>query len=106
MTTRANRLLILAYRAHQRGETEIAGRMAALAFQSPDAESIVQAVQNAPEEPQTDVEKAEAILRKAEASTKGNIFTEDGTAALLSIAEKLHDSGMPKVAKSIARIAQ
>ena len=107
MTTRANRLLTLAFRAHERGEPEIASRMATLAFNSPDSSSIIEALQSsASGKPESDVERAEAMLRKAEASTKGDVFTAEGKANLLTIAEKVHSAGFSKVAKSIAKIAQ
>ena len=107
--TRARRLLTLAYKAHQRGEPEIASRIAVLAFDEPDSASLFEGI-NSKDEEKTEaavtVQNAEAILRKAEGSTEGGIFTEEGVDKLLAIARKLHQAGYPKVAKSISRAAQ
>jgi hypothetical protein len=108
--TRARRLLTLAYKAHQRGEPEIASRIATLAFDETDSASLIEEINSTPETADTTVavtvRNAEAILRKAEGSTKGSIFTGEGVDKLLAIAKKLHQAGFPKVAKSIARAAQ
>jgi hypothetical protein len=105
--TRAQRLLTLAYKAHQRSETEIAGRIVSLAFAEPDVAAVfekINATENV-EEPSTEVERAEAALRAAEASTSGNILSEEGTKQLMVIAEKVHKAGLPKVAAALARTA-
>lgn len=107
--TRARRLLTLAYRSHQRGEQEIASRIATLAFNEPDAASLFEEIHSATEisdEWAVTIQNAEAILRKAESSTEGSIFTSEGIERLLAIAKKIHQDGFPKVAKSIARAAQ
>jgi hypothetical protein len=107
--TRARRLLTLAYKAHQRGEQEIASRIAILAFTEPDSASLFEEINSETEiadEADVTVQNAEAILRKAEGSTEGSIFTEEGVDKLLAIAKKIHQAGFPKVAKSIARAAQ
>ena len=107
--TRARRLLTLAYKAHQRGEQEIASRIAILAFTEPDSASLFEEINSTTgiaNEVAVTVQNAEAILRKAEGSTKGSIFTEEGVNKLLAIAKKIHQAGFPKVAKSIARAAQ
>ena len=112
--TRARRLLTLAYRAHQRGEQEIASRIAVLAFAEPDSASLIEEINSTTEPDEVDevdegavtVQNAEAILRKAEGSTEGGIFTAEGVDKLLAIAKKIHQAGFPKVAKSIARAAQ
>ena len=107
--TRARRLLTLAYKAHQRGEKEIASRIATLAFNEPDSASLFEEIHSATEvddEADVTVQNAEAILRRAEGSTEGSIFTEEGVAKLLAVAKKIHQAGFPKVAKSIARAAQ
>ena len=107
--TSARRLLTLAYRAHQRNEPEIAARIATLAFDESDSAELFEEV-NSPgkvsEEVAVTVQNAEAILRKAEGSTEGSIFTEEGVDKLLAIAKKIHQAGFPLVAKSIARAAQ
>ncbi len=106
--TRARRLLTLAYKAHQRGETEIASRISILAFTEPDAASLFEEINSGTEildEKEQTTRNAEAILRQAEASTEGSIFTTEGVEKLLVIAQKVHTAGLPKVAKSIARAA-
>lgn len=106
--TRARRLLTLAYRADQRGEKEIAARIATMAFAQEDAASLFEEINSETEvvdEATSQVRKTEAVLRKAEASTEGNIFTPDGRKQLLTIAEKAHKAGFPKIAKSIVRVA-
>ena len=107
--TSARRLLTLAYRAHQRSEPEIAARIATLAFDEADSAELFEEVNSpakANQEVAVTVQNAEAILRKAEGSTEGSIFTEEGVDKLLAIAKKIHQAGYPKVAKSIARAAQ
>ena len=107
--TRARRLLTLAYKAHQRGEAEIASRIAILAFTEPDSASLFEEINSTTEiadEMSVTVRNAEAILRKAESATEGSIFTEEGVDKLLAIAKKIHQAGFPKVAKSIARAAR
>jgi hypothetical protein len=107
--TRARRLLTLAYKAHQRGETEIASRIATLAFAEPDSASLFEEINSTTEiadEVAVTVQNAEAILRKAEGSTEGSIFTSEGVDKLLAIAKKIHQAGLHKVAKSVARAAQ
>ena len=104
--TRAQRLLTLAYKAHQRSETEIAGRIVSLAFAEPDVAALfekINATENAA--PSTDVEQTEAALRAAEAFSTGSILSKEGIAQLMVIAEKVHKAGMPKVAALIARTA-
>jgi hypothetical protein len=106
--TQARRLLTLAYRANQRGETEIAARIATMAFAQEDAASLFEEIHSATkvDDEATDrVRSAEAAMRQAEASTQGSIFTVEGTKQLLAIAEKVHKAGFPKVAQSIARAA-
>ena len=105
--TRAQRLLTLAYKAHQRSETEIAGRIVSLAFAEPDVAALfekINATENA-EKSSTDVEQTEAALRAAEAFSTGSILSKEGIAQLMVIAEKVHKAGMPKVAALIARTA-
>ncbi len=110
--TRARRLLTLAYKAHQRGEAEIASRIAILAFDEQDSAPLFEKINKDDDdddetsEAAVTVQSAEAILRKAEGSTKGSIFTEEGVAKLLAIAKKIHQAGFPKVAKSVSRAAQ
>jgi rubrerythrin len=108
--TRARRLLTLAYKAHQRGEQEIASRIAILAFDEQDSAPLFEKINKDDDDEKTEaavtVQNAEAILRKAEGSTNGSIFTEEGVEKLLAIAKKIHQAGFPKVAKSIARAAQ
>lgn len=107
--TRARRLLTLAYKAAQRGETAIAGRVATIAFAEADAPALFEEVNASTEigdEAATAVQKAEAVLRKAEATTNGPIFSEEAIARFLSIAKKIHDAGYPKLAKSLARATQ
>lgn len=107
--TSARRLLTLAYRAHQRGEPEIASRIATLAFDESDSAALIEEINSTTEiadKVAVTVRNAEAILRKAEGSTEGSIFTGEGVDKLLAIAKKLHQAGFPKVAKSIARAAQ
>lgn len=106
--TRARRLLTLAYKAHQREETEIAARIATLAFSEPDSADLFEAINADTEEEDEQVQTAKAaedVLRKAEASVEGGIFTDDGIETLLTIAQKVHQAGYPKVARSIARVA-
>ena len=107
--TRARRLLTLAYKAHQRGEPEIAARIAVLAFDEQDSAPLFEKINTDDEETSeaaVTVQNAEAILRKAEGSTEGSIFTEEGVDKLLAVAKKIHQAGLPKVAKSLARAAQ
>ncbi len=106
--TQARRLLTLAYRANQRGETDIAARIATLAFACEDSASLFEEIHSATKtaDAATDsVAQAEATLRQAEASTSGSIFTTEGEQQLMAIAEKVHKAGFPKVAKSIANAA-
>ena len=106
---RAVRLLTLAYKAHQRGETEIASRISTLAFAEPDAAEMfedIHTVLTSSEQVDDEVYSAEAILRKAEATAEGKIFTSEGVEQLLDIARATHQAGFPKVAKSISRAAQ
>lgn len=103
--TRARRLLTLAYRAHQRDEREIAARISTLAFESDDAGNLFEALSSETDSDggeEDAVKDTEAALRKAEAATAGKIFTPAGEASLLAIAEKLHQAGLPKIAKSVA----
>ncbi len=108
--TRARRLLTLAYKAHQRGEAEIASRIAILAFDEQDSAPLFEKINKDDDDETSEaavtVQNAEAILRKAEGSTKGSIFTQEGVEKLLAVAKKIHQAGFPKVAKSIARAAQ
>jgi rubrerythrin len=107
--TRARRLLTLAYKAHQRGEQEIASRIAILAFDEQDSAPLFEEINSTGDEKTeaaVTVQNAEAILRKAEGSTEGSIFTEEGVEKLLAVAKKIHQAGFPKVAKSVARAAQ
>jgi hypothetical protein len=106
--TRSRRLLTLAYKAHQRGEREIASRIAILAFSEPDAADLLEEINSGVEiadEHEDTIRNAEAILRKAEALAEGGVFTAEGAASLLAIAEKVHKAGLPKVARSIVRVA-
>lgn len=106
--TRARRLLTLAYKAHQRSENDIAARIATLAFESSDAASLFEEINSTTEiadEQTQKVRNAEAMLRRAEGSTEGTIFTPEGIERLLAIAQKVHQAGYPKVAKSIAQVA-
>ncbi len=106
--TRARRLLTLAYRAHQRGEPEIASRIAILAFTEPDAAALFEEIHSSTEivdEMNATVQNAMSTLRKAEEVTEGSIFSTEGVEALLTIAKKAHQAGYPKLAKSIARAA-
>lgn len=106
--TQARRLLTLAYRANQRGETEIAARIATLAFAQEDAATLFEEIHSATKATDAEtnaVQQAEAKLRQAEASTQGSIFTTEGAQQLMVIAEKVHKAGFPKVAKSIANAA-
>jgi len=106
--TRARRLLTLAYRANQRGETEIASRIATMAFAQEDAASLFEEINSETEiadESVSTVRKAEALLRTAEASTDGDVLTAEGKRSILAIAEKAHKAGFPKVAKSLVRVA-
>ncbi len=102
--TRAHRLLSLAFQTQQRGETAIAGRIVSLAFAEPEAAAMIESLNGKPTAG-TPEQKAEAILRKAEASTQGSIFTTEGTSSLLAIAEKAHKDGLPKIAQLIADVA-
>ena len=107
--TRARRLLTLAYKAHQRGEQEIASRIAILAFDEQDSAPLFEKISKDDDETSeasVTIQNAEAILRKAEGSTEGSIFTEEGVEKLLAVAKKIHQAGFPKVAKSVARAAQ
>lgn len=107
--TRAQRLLTLAYKAHQRGETAIASRITAFAFAEPDSAELFEKInaETAPAASGTsDVERAEATLRAAEATTEGSIFSSEGSDALLAIAEKAHKDGLPKIAAAIANAAK
>jgi len=106
---RARRLLTLAYMAHQRGEPEIASRIATLAFAEPDAASLFEEIRSTTEivdETNATVQNAMSTLRKAEEVTEGSIFSAEGVETLLTIAKKAHQAGFPKLAKSIARAAQ
>jgi len=106
--TRARRLLTLAYRANQRGEKEIAARIATMAFAQEDAASLFEEINSTTEvadEITSKVRQAENILRKAEASSEGSIFTQEGAKQLLTIAEKAHKAGYTKIAQSIKRVA-
>ncbi len=105
--TRAQRLLTLAYKAHQRNEPELSGRIVAFAFAEPEAAEIFENISASTGEVVVDAatQKAEATLRAAEAATEGNLFTADGTEKLLEIAGKAHKAGLPKVAKLIAEVA-
>ena len=107
---RAQRLLTLAYKAHQRGEHAIAGRITSLAFDDPDVAAAFHEMND--EDPvalkaaaRSEVQETEDVLRRAEAATKGSIFTAEGEARLLEIAGKVHKAGFPKVAKSIVNAA-
>jgi len=103
--TRAKRLLTLAYKAHQRNEPELAGRIVTFAFAEPEAADIFESINASDVSVDAGTKKAEATLRAAEAATEGNIFTEGGTEKLLEIAGKAHKAGLPKVAKLIAEVA-
>ncbi len=106
--TQARRLLTLAFRANQRGESEIAARIATLAFSCEDSASLFEEIHAATKtaDAETDsVALTEDKLRQAEASTQGSIFTTEGEQQLMAIAEKVHKAGFPKVAKSIANAA-
>jgi hypothetical protein len=104
---RAQRLLTLAYKAHQRNEPELAGRIVTFAFAEPETADLFERINasdvSAPVDSVT--KKAEATLRAAEAATEGNLFTDAGTETLLAIAGKAHKAGLPKVAKLIADVA-
>jgi rubrerythrin len=104
---RAQRLLTLAYKAHQRNEPEISGRIVTLAFAEPEAADLFERINAAPtsDTEGSDEEQTEDTLRAAEAATKGNVFSKEGVSTLLSIAEKAHNAGLPKVAKLIAETA-
>ena len=105
---RAQRLLTLAYKADQRNEKDIAGRIVSLAFAEPEMAEVFERLNAKPTTLATassDDDQAETVLRRAEASTQGSIFTVEGTRQLLAIAEKAHKDGLPKVAKLIADIA-
>ena len=105
--TRAQRLLTLAYKAHQRNEPEISGRIVTFAFAEPEAADLFERInaEHAPTKAGSEVEQTEATLRAAEAATKGNVFSNQGVSKLLEIAEKTHNAGLPKVAKLIAETA-
>lgn len=105
--TRAKRLLTLAYKAHQRNEPELSGRIVAFAFAEPEAADLFERINASDGEDavDSDTKKAEDVLRAAEASTAGNIFTNVGSEKLLEIAGKAHKAGLPKVAKLIAEVA-
>jgi hypothetical protein len=104
---RAQRLLTLAYKAHQRNEPELAGRIVTFAFAEPETADLFERINASDGGATVDsaTQKAEATLRAAEAATKGNLFTEGGTEKLLAIAGKAHKAGLPKVAKLIADVA-
>ena len=104
---RAQRLLTLAYRAHQRNEPELAGRIVTFAFAEPETADLFERINASDAAPVDTVpfKEVEATLRAAEAATKGNLFTEGGTEKLLEIAGKAHKAGLPKVAKLIADVA-
>jgi rubrerythrin len=108
--TRARRLLTLAYKAHQRGEQEIASRIAILAFDEQDSAPLFEKINKDDDDETAEaavtVQNAEAILRKAEGSTEGSIFTAEGVEKLLAVAKKIHQAGFPKVARSVAKAAQ
>ncbi len=104
--TRAQRLLTLAYKAHQRGEEDIAGRITTLAFSETDSAGIFEKLSAETSPGTSDVDRAEATLRAAEASTEGAIFTSAGSEQLLAIAEKAHKDGLPQVAAVIANAAK
>jgi hypothetical protein len=105
--TRAQRLLTLAYKAHQRGEEAIASRITAFAFAEPDSAQLFEKINAEKASGKlTEVERAEATLRAAEATTKGSIFSSKGSEQLLSIAEKAHKNGLPKIAAAIANAAK
>lgn len=106
---RAQRLLALACQTYKRGEAAIAGRIALLAFEDPNIETVLQELSEAgdtlAEVGAEEVRDVEDALRRAEAATKGSIFTNEGVDRLLAIAEKVHKAGFPKVANSIVRAA-
>ncbi len=104
--TRAQRLLTLAYKAHQRGEEELAGRITTFAFADPDSAQLFEKINAETSPDHSEVERAEATLRAAEASTKGPIFSREGSEQLLAIAEKAHKDGLPQVAAVIANAAK
>lgn len=104
--TRAQRLLTLAYKAHQRGEEAIAGRIVSFAFAETDSAQLFEQISAAPTAGTSEVDKAEATLRAAEATTSGAIFSAKGSEQLLAIAEKAHKDGLPKVAAVIADAAK
>lgn len=103
--TRAQRLLTLAYKAHQRGEETIATRITAFAFAEPDSAQLFEKIASEKTSGNSEVERAEATLRAAEATTKGSIFSSRGSEQLLAIAEKAHKDGLPKIAAAIANAA-
>jgi hypothetical protein len=104
--TRAKRLLTLAYKAHQRGEGEIAGRITAFAFAEPESAQLFESINADNTSGSSEVERTEATLRAAEATTEGSIFSSTGNAQLLAIAEKAHKDGLPKIAAAIADAAK
>jgi hypothetical protein len=104
--TRAKRLLTLAYKAHQRGEEAIAARISAFAFAEADSAQLFEDINSETPSGNSDVDRAEATLRAAEASTKGSIFSGKGSEQLLAIAEKAHKDGLPNVAAAIANAAK
>ncbi len=104
--TRAQRLLTLAYKAHQRGEETIAARITAFAFAEPDSAQLFEKIASEKTSGNSEVDRAEATLRAAEATTKGAIFSSRGSDALLAIAEKAHRDGLPKIAAAIANAAR
>lgn len=104
--TRAQRLLTLAYKAHQRGEETIATRITAFAFAEPDSAQLFEKIASEKTSGDSEVDRAEATLRAAEATTKGAIFSSKGSDALLAIAEKAHRDGLPKIAAAIANAAR
>jgi rubrerythrin len=106
--TRAKRLLTLAYKAHQRNEPEIAGRIMTFAFAEPEAAKMFEQLNETSTQSVTQpsgVAQAEAALRAAEAATTGSIFSDAGASRLLAIADKAHKDGLPQIAKLIADIA-
>jgi multidrug resistance efflux pump len=96
----------LAYKAHQRGEEAIAGRIVSFAFADADSAELFEKIGSEDSSGTSEVDRAEATLRAAEASTKGSIFSSKGSETLLAIAEKAHKDGLPKVAAAIANAAK
>jgi hypothetical protein len=97
----------LAYKAHQRGEEAIAGRITSFAFAEPDSAKLFEKINaETPSGKTSEIERAEATLRAAEATTEGAIFSSKGAEQLLAIAEKAHKDGLPQVAAAIANAAK